>query len=202
MVSVRDVAGLSRSGRECGRHRPGGRRRRHALAGQGRRWRNGGGRRALAAAAAGETAADGLAPAVVVDGEALEAGEGEAFAAGDAAVAARPLQPGLHGAGDGLSLNRRRWPILARSGPIRILPSKTGRSKNIIARRAATLAPLSLDIGSRVIRAHLLAMAINASVGGINSAAARRPCPISARVRIVSIFVHSVDRDDRSARWG
>ncbi len=47
-------------------------------------------------------------------------------------------------------------------------PEKNRPLENIIARRATAVAPFSLDIGPRVIGAHLLAMTINAAVCRIN----------------------------------
>ena len=45
--------------------------------------------------------------------------------------------------------------------------------ENVIARRAAAITPFSLDIGPRVIGAHLLAVTIDAAIGSVNARAAR-----------------------------
>jgi len=52
-------------------------------------------------------------------------------------------------------------------------PEKYRPLENVIARRAATLSPFSLDIVRRVIGAHLLAVTINAAVRSVNTRSPR-----------------------------
>ncbi len=61
--------------------------------------------------------------------------------------------------------------------------------ENVIARRAAAVAPLSLDIGGGVIGAHLLAVAINAAVRSVNAPAARDHSRLRHRINIGAFLV-------------
>src|SRR5262249_15602255 len=51
------------------------------------------------------------------------------------------------------------------------LPEKNRSFENVIARRAAAVTPFPLDIVSRVFRADLLTVAINATVRSVNARA-------------------------------
>ncbi len=94
--------------------------------------------------------------------------------------------PGRRGAWRGRgrrSCSSRRWRTLlfrrrARADIRKVLahahfPEKYWSLENVIARRAAAVAPFSLDIGRGVIGAHLLAVTINAAVRSVNTRAAR-----------------------------
>ena len=61
--------------------------------------------------------------------------------------------------------------------------------KNVIARRAAAIAPLPLDIVGDVIGADLLAMAIDAAVCCVNVLAPREHSRLRARINIRPLFV-------------
>ena len=61
--------------------------------------------------------------------------------------------------------------------------------KNVIARRAAAIAPFSLDISGYVVGADLLAMAIDAAVGCINVRAPVEQSRLRPRVNVRSLFV-------------
>jgi hypothetical protein len=69
------------------------------------------------------------------------------------------------------------------------LPQKYRALENIIARRAAAVAPFPLDIVGGVIGAHLLAVAINAAVRSVNAPAARDHSRLRHRINIGAFLV-------------
>src|ERR1019366_9096353 len=62
--------------------------------------------------------------------------------------------------------------------------------ENVIARRAATVTPFAIDIGRDVIRADLLAVAIEAAVRGINMPAALGHSRFRLGINVGTFFVH------------
>jgi hypothetical protein len=69
-------------------------------------------------------------------------------------------------------------------------PEKRWSIKEIITWRAAPGAPLALDVGCRVIGAHLLAMAVDAAVRDVNAAASFRHSRTWRWINIRSFLVH------------
>ena len=61
--------------------------------------------------------------------------------------------------------------------------------KNVIARRAAAIAPFPLDIVGDVVGADLLAMTINATVCCVNVLAPREHSRLRARINVRPLFV-------------
>ena len=61
--------------------------------------------------------------------------------------------------------------------------------KNVIARRAAAIAPFPLDIVGDVVGADLLAMAIDAAVCCVNVLAPREHSRLRPRINVRSLFV-------------
>jgi hypothetical protein len=91
---------------------------------------------------------------------------------------------------------RRRflWRGCARANVCKILAhshfsEKYRTIKNVIAWRAAAIAPFSLDIVGDVIGADLLAMAINAAVCCVNVLAPREHSRLRARINVRPLFV-------------
>jgi hypothetical protein len=61
--------------------------------------------------------------------------------------------------------------------------------ENVIARRAAAVAPFALNIGGRVIGSHLLAVAIDAAVRGVNPRAALDHSRLRHRINIGAFLI-------------
>jgi hypothetical protein len=61
--------------------------------------------------------------------------------------------------------------------------------ENVIARRAATISPFSLDVGRSVIGAHLLTVTINAAVCGVNVRAALEHSRLGLRINVGAFLV-------------
>jgi hypothetical protein len=61
--------------------------------------------------------------------------------------------------------------------------------KNVIARRAAAVTPSSLDIGTGVISAHLLAVAIDTTVCHVNQRAAFEHSGLRLRISVGAFLV-------------
>jgi hypothetical protein len=61
--------------------------------------------------------------------------------------------------------------------------------ENVIARRAATGAPFALDIGPRVLGAHLLAVTINAAVCSVNARASFKHSRLWLRIVLRAFLV-------------
>jgi hypothetical protein len=69
-------------------------------------------------------------------------------------------------------------------------PQQHGPLEEIIARRAAALAPFTIDVGRRIIGADLLAVAVNASVCRVNPPAALSHAGLRRGISIIPIFIH------------
>src|SRR4029077_6145278 len=94
------------------------------------------------------------------------------------------------------SCRRRRflWGGCARPNVCEVLThshfsEKYRALKNVIARRAAAIAPFPLDIVGGVIGADLLAMAIDAAVGRVNALATFEQPRLRTRINVRSFFV-------------
>jgi hypothetical protein len=61
--------------------------------------------------------------------------------------------------------------------------------ENVIAWRAATVPPLSLDIVRSVIGAHLLAVTINAAIRGVNARAALEHSRLRPRINVGAFLI-------------
>jgi hypothetical protein len=68
-------------------------------------------------------------------------------------------------------------------------PEKHWPLENVIARRTAAVAPFSLDIGRRIIGAHLLAVTIDAAVRGVNARASLDHSRLRHRINICAFLV-------------
>jgi len=68
-------------------------------------------------------------------------------------------------------------------------PKKHWPLENVVAGRAAAVAPFALDIVCRVISAHLLAVAIDAAVGSVNARAALDHSRLWHRINICAFLV-------------
>ena len=73
--------------------------------------------------------------------------------------------------------------------------------KNIIARRASAFAPFAIDIRGRVIGTDLLAVAIDAAVGSVNTPAALGHARLRRWINVGSLFIHlRIERADLQIR--
>ena len=146
----------------------------------------------LAAAGAGEVAGAGDAPAGAgAAGGAAAAGDCVA-GAGDAAAAAAGAAFGPGGAAAGCTFHPQevRVPNIRQIRTHPRFAEQHRTVENVIARCAAAFAPFPFDVRSGVIRADLLAVAIDAAVRGINLSAALGHSGFRHRINIGAFLVH------------